>query len=279
MDRPRQALARTSLVVALLALLSVGPGVAACGGDESDSVRERTQRYIESEQEIMRRAEPDFERANEAYLAYTKGELEPETAVEQVEDAERAIRNARDGVLVLDPPPEARRLHDDLVRYLDMNVDFADQTTRLVQYVPAAAIALAPLDRANRRLQGRLADADRSEAQARLLERFAAAVGSIAADLQDLEAPAVLRPVHAEQVRRLDSTMRLARRLERALRARDAERVSILLQRFRTSASEPSARPLLVNQAVAQYNRRLRQLGVAYAEVQQERTRLARALG
>ena len=253
--------------------------MGACGGDDSDSVRERTQQYIESEQEVMRRAQPDFEQANEAYLAYTKGELEPETAVEQVEDAERAIRNARDGVLVLDPPAEARRLHDNLVRYLDMNVDLADQTTLLVRYVPAAAGVLAPLDSANRRLQDRLADADRSEAQARLLDRFAASVGSIAGDLQDLEAPAVLRPVHAEQVRRLDSTQRLARRLERALRAQDAERVSLLLQQFRDSASEPTARRLLVNQAVAHYNRRLRQLTAAYAEVQQEQTRLARTLG
>ena len=279
MDRDRQAPARCSLVVALVALLSLGPGVSACGGDESDGVRERTQQYIESEQDVMRRAQPGFEQANEAYLAYTKGELEPETAVEQVEDAGRAIRDARDGVLVLDPPAEARRLHDDLVRYLDMNVDLADQTTLLVRYVPAAAGVLAPLDRANRRLQDQLADADRSEAQAQLLDRFAASVGTIAGDLQELEAPAVLEPVHAEQVRRLDSTQRLARRLERALRGQDAERVSILLQQFRDTASEPSARRLLVNQAVAQYNRRLKELGLAYAEVQQEQTRLARALG
>ena len=105
------------------------------------------------------------------------------------------------------------------------------------------------------------------------------AVGSIAADLRAIEAPAVLEPVHLEQVRRLDATRRLAGRLRRALRAQDAERVSLLLKRFRSTASEPSARRLLANQAVAQYNRRLTRLGAAHAEVQEEQTRLARALG
>ena len=242
-------------------------------------MQERAREYIESEQEVMRRAQPDFERANEAYIAYAKGELEPESASERVEQAERAIRNARDGVLVLDPPREARRLHENLLRYLDMNVELARETTRLVRYVPAAAGVLAPLDRANRRLEDRLAGADDTDVQARVLQRFAAAVDSIAADLRDLEAPPVLKPVHLEQVRRLEATRRLAGRLRRALRAQDAERVSMLLKRFRSTASEPSARRLLANQAVAQYNRRLRRLGAVYADVLEEQTRLARALG
>lgn len=227
----------------------------------------------------MRRAQPDFERANQAYIAYAKGELEPESAAQQVADAQRAIRNARDGVLVLDPPPEARPLHEQLLRYLDMNVELARETTRLVRYVPAAAGALAPLDRANRRLQARLARADGSDVQAHVLERFAAAVGSIAADLRALDAPAVLKPVHVEQVRRLETTRRLAGRLRRALRTQDAERVSVLLKRFRSAASQPSGRRLLANRAVAQYDRRLERLGAAYADVRREQTELARALG
>ena len=266
-------------VVALLGVLALGSGAAGCGGDERDAVRERTQRYIESEQAVMRRAQPDFESANEAYIAYAKGELGPENAAERVNQAERAIRDARDGVLVLDPPAEARPLHENLLRYLDMNVELAAETTRLVRYVPAAGGALVPLDRATRRLEARLADADGSEDQALVLERFEAAIGSIAADLQALRPPAVLKPVHVEQVRRLESTRRLAGRLRRALRAQDAERVSVLLKRFRSAASEPSGRRQLANQAVVKYNRRLKQLSAAYADVRREQTELARALG
>ena len=275
MQPPRAALTCPLLLVALLALSTVALG---CGTDERDNVRERTQRYIESEQAVMRRAQPDFERANQAYIAYAKGELEADTAVEQVRQAERAIRNARNGVLVLDPPPNARRLHEILLRYLDMNVEFADETTRLVRYSPAAAGALAPLDRANRRLQERLAAAEGSEDQARVLELFARAVDSIAADLRELKPPAVLKAVHVDQVRRLEATRRLAGRLRRALRAQDAERVSLYLERFRRTAEAPSARRLLMDQAVARYSWRLTRLEAAYADVQEAQMKLARAL-
>jgi hypothetical protein len=265
--------------VALLGVLVLGSGAAGCGDDERDAVRERTQRYIESEQAVMRRAQPDFESANQAYVAYAKGELEPENAAEQVKQAEQAIRNARDGVLVLDPPPEARRLHDQLVRYLDMNVELADETTLLARYVPAAAGALVPLGRANRRLEAQLAGADESDDQARVLEDFEGRVDAIVGELRDLEAPAVLRPVHVEQIRRLEATRRLAGRLRRALRAQDAERVSVLLKRFRSTAPEPDVRRRLTNQAVVRYNQRLKRIVAAYADVQQEQTRLARTVG
>jgi hypothetical protein len=276
MDRPRPPLAP---VAALLALLSLGVVLAGCGGDERDAVRERTERYIESEQAVMRRAQPDFERANQAYLAYAKGELEPESAADQVQEAERSIQNARDGVLVLEPPAEARRLHDQLVRYLDMNVELAGETTLLVRYVPAAAGALAPLGRANRRLEAHLADADNSEDQARILEQFEGRVDTIAGELRDLEVPAVLSPVHEEQVRRLVATQRLAGQLRRALRAQDAERVSVLLKRFRSTAPESDVRRRLTNQAVVRYTRRLQRIVAAYADVQQEQMRLARTIG
>jgi hypothetical protein len=266
-------------VAALLALLSLGLPLAGCGGDDRDAVRERVQQYVQGEQQVMQRAQPDFELANQTYIAYSKGELEPQTAGARVAQAERAIRSARDGVLVLDPPPEARPLHEDLVRYLDMNVDLARETSRLVRYVPAAARALAPLDRVNRRLQSRLARAGDSDAQALILARFGDTLASIGADLRALEAPAVLRGAHSEQVRRLDTTRRLAGRLGRALRAQDAELVSVLLKRFRTTTPEPGARRRLANQAVSRYSERLKRLGVAYDAVRREQLRLARSLG
>jgi hypothetical protein len=281
MDSPasgRQAPAPALHLAALLTLLTLALGLGACGGDDRDAARERAEAYIESEQAVMGRAQPDFDRANQAYLAFAEGELEPEAAAEQLADAERAIRDARDGVLVLDPPPEARSLHASLLEYLDMNVELAGETTLLVRYVPAAAGALAPLDRANRRLQARLAEADDGEAQARVLERFAASVGSIAADLGALEPPALREAVHTDQLRRLAATRRLTDRLRRALQAEDAERVSVLLKRFRSATTQPSARRLLTNQSVAHYHRQLRRVAAAHADVLHEQRELARGL-
>lgn len=272
-------MARILGAVALLALLSAGTGLAGCGDDERDAVRERVEAYIASERRVMDRAGPDFERANETYVAYAKGQLEPEGAADRVAEASRAIRNARDGVLVLEPPAEARALHEDLLRYLDLNVSLARETSRLVTYVPAAVEVLAPLDRVNRRLQARLARSEDSGAQSRELERFAARLRSIAGDLRAVSAPRVLQPTHREQLRRLDSTRQLAERLQGALRAQDAVEVSRLLKRFREGSSGRDTRRLLERQALALYAQRLRELTVAGAEVQREQLRVMRSLG
>jgi hypothetical protein len=275
MDRPVPSFRLTPR----LALLSLALVLAGCGGNERDAARQRAEQYIKSEQGVMQRAQPGFERANQTYLAYSQGELAGDDAVGRVAAAERAIRNARDGVLVLDPPPEARRLHQALLRYLDMNVDLARETSQLARYIPAAARVLRPLDDANRRLEARLASAEDAGVQERVLERFAGTVGSIAGDLDRLRPPPVLESAHAEQLRRLTATRRLAGQLRRALRSQDAERVSVLLKRFRSAASEPGARRRLANQAVARYTFRLRRIGSAQGAVQREQTRLARSLG
>lgn len=226
----------------------------------------------------MQRAQPDFQRANESYLAYARGELKPDAAAEQAVEAERSISNARDGLTVLDPPADAQPLHDGLVRYLSLNVEIARETARLARYVPAAQSALRPLGKANRRLQSGLAAAKESEAQAAALRRFSAAVGATLRRLRALEPPAVLQPAHDDQVRRLGVTRRLAGRLRRALIAQDAERVAVLLKRFRRTASDRRSPRLPADQALARYTRRLEQLNEAYADVQREQTKLDRGL-
>ena len=264
---------RTAAAAVLLTL-----SIAGCGGSERDETRERVDAYVKSEQEVMQRAQPEFQRANESYLAYARGELEPDAAAKDAAEAERSIRRARDGLTVLDPPADAKPLHDGLVRYLQMNVEIARETTLLARYVPAVERALRPLGRANRQLQSGLAGARRSTAQARALRRFAAAVAGTLAALRKLEAPVVLQPAHGDQIRRLDVTRRLAGRLRRALHAQDAERVARLLKRFRRTTTGRGPSRLLADQALAQYTRRLQQLNDAYADVQREQLKLDRRL-
>jgi hypothetical protein len=199
--------------------------------------RERVDAYVKSEVEVMQRAQPEFKRVNESYLAYARGELEPEAAERDAAAAVRAIADARDALTVLDPPAEAQALHDGLVRYLQMNVEVARETSRLAAYVPAAERVLRPLGKANRRLQSRLAGAEEATAQADALQRFSGAVSRTLRDLRAVEPPAVLAPSHGDQIRRLDVTRGLAARLRRALLDQDAERVARLLERFRSSAS------------------------------------------
>ena len=265
------------LLAAVLVLVTVlGAG---CGDDRRDEVRKRVTAYVRSEQAVMERVRSELERANKAYLAYSAGEIQGAEAAAELGRAERTIAGARDAVTTLDPPAEAQRLHDGALRYLDANVALAGETARLARYVPGAEAALRPLGGANRRLQSELADADGSRAQGRALQRFEAAAGTTIRALESLEPPGILAAAHDDRIRRLTVTRRLAARLRRALLDQDAERVAVLLTRFRDSAEERRPSGLLDDQARAGYARRLQELEDRYADVQREQRRLEQSLG
>jgi len=263
---------------ALLALLALaGTGLVACGGDGDDS-RTRVDEYIQSANAVQREFAPEFKRANEAYEAYARGELKPRRAEADLSRAEAAMREARTDVSELEPPAEARKLHDGLLGYLDMNISFAEETSRLAVYSPGADRALRPLDRANRGLGSRLADAPDPDAQAAALRSFTRSLDRILRDLRALEVPAVLVPTHRDQVRRLDETRALAEELRHALIDQDAEEVARLLKRFRAHAAQRGGRRKLAVKGVRRYNRRYEALTEAYQDVQREQARLDKAL-
>ena len=262
------------------AALALTLWLAGCGGgdDALDARRDAVDRYVKDEQAVMQRAQPDFERANEAYVAFANGELEPAAAIRQIRAAQRTIRNARDGLSVLDPPRDAQALHDKLMSYVSANVELAGETSRLAEYGPGAARAVAPLAGVNRRLRSGLADAEDSVAQERALERFSAAIETITDDLRALRAPLVLESAHDEQIRRLEATRRLAGRLRRGLELQDAEQVARVLKRFRAASAGGGGRRRLSAQGLAAYSRRLKQVREGHADVQREQVRLARSL-
>ena len=273
MDRPPPR--RTAAAALALTLCLAGCG----GGDDAlDARRAAVDRYVKGEQELMQRARPDFERANEAYVAYAEGELEPGSAIQQIRAAQRTIRNARDGLSVLDLPRDAQPLHDKLIGYVDATLELARETSRLAEYAPAVARAVEPLARVNRRLRSGLADAQDSAAQERALERFAAAIRAIRDELRALEAPLVLESAHADQIRRLDATRRLAGELWRGLEREDAEQVARVLKRFRAASSDDGGRRRLSAEGLAAYSRMLKQLREDYADVRREQLRLDRSL-
>jgi hypothetical protein len=114
--------------------------------------------------------------------------------------------------------------------------------------------------------------------QAAALQAFASTLGHTVEDLEGLQVPAILRPAHDQQVRRLQTTSSLARRLRTAVLARDSQEVARLLLRFRRSAA-PAASGTGSARAIDHYNRRFRRLTRAYADVRREQARLDRATG
>lgn len=261
-----------------LLLLVLAVGAAACG-DDDPSPRERVEQYIRSANSVERRFAGEFKLANEAYVAYSRGELQPERAESDLTRATRSIRSARAEVAELRPPADARPLHAKYLRYLNMNLMFARETARLAVYTPGAERALAPLDRVNRQLNRRLQEAAEPAQQADALRRFARGLDGMLRDLRELQVPQVLQPTHGDQVRRLTATRSLAAQLRDALLDQDAERVALLLERFRAEKADRRARRLLARRAIRRYEHRYRALGDAYADVQREQGRLYREFG
>ena len=249
--------------------------VAACGGGPDP--RERVAGYLDDANAVQARWAGSFKSANEAYLAFSRSELTDTDAVQRLERAERDIRAARAELGELEPPSDARALHGKLVRVFDMNIDFADQTTHLAEYVPAAESALAPLDGINRRLQRDLRRAADAGVQARALAGFSSRLGRILGDLRALHVPTVLRVSHGDQLRALARTRSYAGRLRAALLDRDAQQVARLLKEFRRRPGSSKPRRKLARQAIARYNRRYQSLNDAYVEVRREEARLDKA--
>ena len=92
---------------AVVLLLAAAAGLGACGGGD-DGPRERVEDYVRDANTVARRFAGEFEQANAAYVAYSRGELRPARARTDLTAAAAAIRTARGDVADLDPPPDAQ---------------------------------------------------------------------------------------------------------------------------------------------------------------------------
>jgi hypothetical protein len=251
--------------------------VAGCGGSHRPDARARVDAYVQRANAIQRDAADGYRRANVAYAAFSKGRLRPHRAAIRLQDAERAITSARRRLEALRPPAEARVLHQRLLRYFGLGTRIARQSTLLARYQAGAPAAMAGLTRANVRLRHDLAGAGPA-ARAAALTAFGSTTQRTLNRLRRLQAPDVLRAAHEQQLRRLEHTRALARRLREAVLADDAKALARLVLRFRRSLTASDGIRQDAERAVAAYEHRLRGLARAYSAVRREQIRLDRSL-
>jgi hypothetical protein len=274
-SRPSSVFARALPVRAgLVSLLAIAV-LAGCGGDDDE--RSAVRDYVDEANAILRERADEFKRANETYAVFAGGEPAADSAA-TLGQAESDIRAARARLVELRPPRDARRLHSELVRLFELNIDFARQTTLLAAYQDGAGEALARLERYEEGLSTELAGADAPAAQADALRRFADRLALTERRLRELEAPRVLLLRRRQQLLRLESTRELADDLRAALEARDGEQVAQLLDRFREHGRADSPGRTLDRRTIARYRRSYRRLGDAYADLTREHARLERTL-
>lgn len=266
---------RRGLLLALLLLAATLP--AACGGDPSP--RDRVRNYIESANDVQVSAAPNLQRANRAYRQFARGRLPSAAAMAELARAEDAIRALTERLADLDPPREATKLHELMMRVLDLNADLATESTQLSIYLPQARAALVDVGPVNERLRRRLEREDTPGGQTAALQAYRRALAQVVARLEKLTAPPILAATHAAQLERLSTARALAGELRTAVANRDSGRVGRLLLRFRRVNSGADGDRALTNAEIRSYDQRYSLVERAASELRREELRLQRALG
>ncbi|MDP8942567.1 MAG: hypothetical protein M3N16_00350 [Actinomycetota bacterium] len=255
------------------AALLATAALTACGEDR----RERIEDYLKEVNAIQERSRPEFDRANRAYLRFSRGRDDPTRRVADFRRAEAALGSARGVLARVEPPPEARTLHRRLLRFFDLNLGLAAETTALGRYAPAVARTLRALPKASRRLPRSIGDSG-TAGQERAFWRYAAALDRVAEELRRLSPPPVLAGPHRAQIKRLRATSTLARRLGEAIRTRATATAARLVLRFRRLSSTARPSRAIATRSTAAYNRRHKAIARASADVHRARLELERAL-
>lgn len=260
--------ARIASGAALVLALSLG---GCLGGGERDDVES----YLERANEVQNSAE-GVNRAVSIYRRLAEGEVRLDRARPRLAQAEETIAAITGDLEQLEPPSEARALHEQLLEVFRLNSALAAETGRLVRFLPAARRALKPLEGINRRMNRGLQSSSASD-QATALRRFAAELGPVLDRLKALEPPLILGRAHDQRIKQLRSVRSLAGRLRDALRRDDAEAVAALLIRFsRAAGSRPSAG--LDRRSVRRYKRLYRELVRATRDLRREESKLRQAI-
>jgi hypothetical protein len=259
---------------ALAVAAVTGLALAGCGGgDDNNDARDRVVRFVRQANDVQQSQAPAFNRANRAYLSFSKGKLPPAKAGRELAAAEQSMRETRDRLAALEAPADARELQRRLVALFDADAALAHESTLLAGFVPASARAARPLPSIGTDLTRSLRRAAGPKGQERALRRYSTGVQSVIKALQKLHPPPLLVERHHTQVEHLRLVRRLALGLAGALRAQDGKRVAKLLLRFRKVNSKGTS-STLSREAVRGYNRRYLAIRRKVQLVEVERKRL-----
>ena len=209
--------------------------LGGCGGDEK---REDVDAYIRDVNAIEQQLLISLSHASAAYRDFTTDEQELVKLRPKLVAAERSMRRLDRRVGALQPPPDARRLHQLLRELTRAQVELADELQRSAVYLPGYTAALQPLDAAQAQLRKDLGEARTAGKQARAVRRFEKVVADVLERLARLDAPAVMSATHTTQSSTLellrDSARDLAAALERGGRP---DEIRVLLAAARECAA------------------------------------------
>lgn len=260
-------------LVLLIVLVACG-----CGSSAKDKRRDAVNDYLNRVDQIQTRFAPSFQLANEAYRDFARGKGGKKPLV-RLRGAEIAIVGARDALQQLDPPADARKLHEQLVKLYNLDAALGLEAITLQQFLPQVRRVLKDLARVNKSYRTSLAKTTTAGDQATTLDNYGDAVAKVVKELGTMAPPPALRPWRAAQMTRLQQIADTAHLLAKALRVGDRSAVNGLIKRFRFLLAHQPNVSQAQHDAVKAYDNRLVGISRLQGKIQAEHQRLQNLLG
>jgi hypothetical protein len=262
----------------LVLLIVLAAVLAACGSSDKSKRRNEVNSYLNKVQDIQNRFSASFLVANQAYRDFAKGKG-GKHQLQKLRGAEVSIIGARDALQQLIPPPDARKLHRQLLRLYDLDAALGLEAITLQQFLPAVRGVLKDLARVNTSYRKNLASTSTAGEQATALDSYAGAVNGVVKEFDKLGPPQALRPWQTSQQTRLRQIVSTGHLLATALRVGDRNAVQGLIKRFRFLLSHQPNVSQAQHDAVKAYDNRLVGITRLQGKIQSEHQRLQNLLG
>jgi hypothetical protein len=257
---------RLGLLVVLVAVVAV----AGCRGNDR---RDAVESYIGSVNRVQAKLQPAFRDAQVALRAFASGRVTERTA-DHLRGGSATMRATRASLALIDPPPEARRLHTDLLHLVDLQSGLALELSLAADYVIKLGPATQPAQQAAGDLGRSLRSAKSGKEQVTALQEFAAAVDASLSRVDALAPPPAMMPWHEDQRARLAKSRGDALALASGIENQDAPAVQRALEAFTTQASDTASRRAQTA-AIRTFNKRLREQERLLTRIAREQIALA----
>jgi len=252
--------------------------LAGCGSSDKSKRRDAVNSYLNKVENIQNRFSASFLVANQAYRDFAKGKG-GKKQLQKLRGAEVAIIGAREALQQLTPPPDAQKLHRQLIQLYDLDAALGLEALTLQQFLPAVQRVLKDLARVNTSYRKNLGSTSTAGEQAAALDSYAAAVARVVKEFDKLSPPEALRPWQTSQRTRLQQIVSTGRLLATALRLGDRNAVQGLIKRFRFLLAHQPNVSQAQHDAVKAYDDRLVGISRLQGKIQSEHQRLQNILG
>jgi hypothetical protein len=266
MRRSAGALVLTALVVA----------AAGCGGGDKADRRHAIDEYFGKVNAVATRHAAAFRAANAAFRTFS-GKKRPADESARLAKAAHTIRVAGAETAKVDPPADAAPIHANILTLYRREAALAGELVKLDAFLPRARTNLVALRAASLALRKQVS-ATGAAAQIDALRAYGTRVRTVANGLAALEAPAMLVPWRAEQLRWLRAVGPTARSLGNALAARDRVASEQLIKRLRLQLARPPRTSQAQREASAAFNREVAAIARLSRKIDLQRARLERRL-